>query len=218
MAHRNKWTRVASMWLPILLLLAACAPTQAPAPPPTATPAPASAPPAASAPAPAPQATAAPAVQSTPTPIPVVTQPTPTPARAGESVQRGGVLTSWLRTSPPMLDIMQQNTVFTLQPAGPMFNSLLQLNPDKLPGYEIIPDLAESWSVKSNGTVWEFTLQQATFHDGAPVTSADVASTFDRIANPPKGIQSPQQGLLEVVGRVETPDARTVRFVLKQPA
>jgi peptide/nickel transport system substrate-binding protein len=43
--------------------------------------------------------------------------------------------------------------------------------------------LAESWSPNEDGSVWTFNLREgATWSDGSPVTSADVAATMDRLA------------------------------------
>ena len=45
---------------------------------------------------------------------------------------------------------------------------------------EIAPYLAESWEISSDGKTYTFHLaKNATFHDGTPVTSADLAFSFD---------------------------------------
>jgi peptide/nickel transport system substrate-binding protein len=46
------------------------------------------------------------------------------------------------------------------------------------------PRLAESWDVDASGMRWRIRLRSARFHDGRPVTSADVLYTFRRIADP----------------------------------
>jgi peptide/nickel transport system substrate-binding protein len=46
------------------------------------------------------------------------------------------------------------------------------------------PRLAESWDVDDTGTRWRFRLRAARFHDGRPVTAADVLYTVRRIADP----------------------------------
>lgn len=51
------------------------------------------------------------------------------------------------------------------------------VNPDE--NTRPIPGLAESWEIIDPRT-WEFTLREATFHDGMPVTSDDVAFSFER--------------------------------------
>ncbi|MCK6450009.1 MAG: ABC transporter substrate-binding protein [Alphaproteobacteria bacterium] len=76
-------------------------------------------------------------------------------------------------------------------------------------------ELAESWAAEGT-TAWVFKLRNATFHNGDPVTSADVKWTIEQIADPKSSayFRAEMQG----VERVETPDDRTVRFVMKQPS
>jgi len=56
--------------------------------------------------------------------------------------------------------------------------------PDGTPSYDrgkLTPELAESWEVASDGMSCSFKLRpNATFHDGSPVTAADVKWSFDR--------------------------------------
>ncbi|MEK7387127.1 MAG: ABC transporter substrate-binding protein, partial [candidate division NC10 bacterium] len=42
------------------------------------------------------------------------------------------------------------------------------------------PSLAESWSMSSDGTSYEFVRRQARFHSGDPVTAEDVKFSFER--------------------------------------
>lgn len=47
------------------------------------------------------------------------------------------------------------------------------------------PALAESWTLSEDGRTYTFTLREgATFHNGAPVTSAEVKWSWDRMLNP----------------------------------
>ncbi len=74
-------------------------------------------------------------------------------------------------------------------------------------------ELAESWTQDPKG--WVFKLRDATFHNGEKVTSADVKWTIEQIA----GEKSTAFFRTEMQGieAVETPDDKTVRFVMKQP-
>lgn len=75
-----------------------------------------------------------------------------------------------------------------------------------------IPDLAERYGVSTDGTVYTFTLRDTlVFHDGTPITSADIAYTIALIQNP--DIKSPRRADWEGVS-VATPDARTIIFTL----
>lgn len=46
------------------------------------------------------------------------------------------------------------------------------------------PRLAESWEPDATGTRWRIRLRRTTFHDGRPLTAADVLYSFRRIADP----------------------------------
>ncbi len=80
-----------------------------------------------------------------------------------------------------------------------------------MPGNPMAPALAETWSVSPDGRVYEFVLRKAArFHNGDPVTAADVKFTFERYHG------SGAKALKEMVAAVETPDAQHVRFRLKR--
>ena len=83
------------------------------------------------------------------------------------------------------------------------------------------PVLAESWEISDDGRTYTFTLREgATFHDGDPVTSADVKWNWDwRVSQGEDWFCNPffdgSQGLK--VEAVETPDDRTVVFRINEP-
>lgn len=78
-------------------------------------------------------------------------------------------------------------------------------------GYE--PDLASGYAVSDDNKTYTFTLREnITFHDGTPVTSQDVAYTVQKAQDP--ALKSPLRANWDGI-RVETPDERTVRFVLR---
>jgi peptide/nickel transport system substrate-binding protein len=57
-----------------------------------------------------------------------------------------------------------------------LFRGLVRLGPEST----ILPDLAERWVVEEKGARWTFHLRSdATWHDGVPVTSADVVYTVN---------------------------------------
>ena len=76
----------------------------------------------------------------------------------------------------------------------------------------LIPDLASAYTISDDGTTYTFTLREnITFHDGKPVTSADVLFTVQAIQNPE--IKSPHRADWEGVA-ASAPDPRTVVFKL----
>jgi peptide/nickel transport system substrate-binding protein len=82
---------------------------------------------------------------------------------------------------------------------------------------ELRGELAESW--KQDGTnAWVVTLREnAKFHDGEPVNAAAVEKSFQMMADEKSSayFRARVNALLE---KIEMPDARTVRFVMKQPS
>lgn len=58
------------------------------------------------------------------------------------------------------------------------------------PRLNLVPDLAETWDISPDGTVYTFHLRKnAKFHDGRPVTAQDVVYSWMRAADP--NLQSP---------------------------
>ena len=94
-----------------------------------------------------------------------------------------------------------------------IYSGLLRL----MPNGEIIPDLAESYHVTPDGLTYSFTLKPDLFwHDGQPVTSADVMYTIEKVRDPALEIKSPRRASWDGV-QVSAPDLQTVVFTLKQP-
>ncbi len=81
-----------------------------------------------------------------------------------------------------------------------------------MPGKLLAPSLAESWTAAEDGLSYEFVLRPgAKFHNGEPVTSADVKFSFERYRG------ASQELLKRRVAGIDTPDARHVTFRLKDP-
>src|SRR5579884_4285913 len=74
------------------------------------------------------------------------------------------------------------------------------------------PCLAESWSTSEDNLTYEFVLRRgAKFHNGAPVTAADVKFSFERYRGAAHEVMQPR------VAKIETPDPRRIRFTLNKP-
>jgi len=77
-------------------------------------------------------------------------------------------------------------------------------------------ELAESWKLDGDRT-YVFSLRaNAKFHNGDPVTSADIKYSLEQMMAPTSTAFVRQD--LQVIKGIETPDARTVRLVLKEPS
>lgn len=94
---------------------------------------------------------------------------------------------------------------------GLLFSGLVRAMPDDT--YE--PDLAASWTVDDRGKTWTFRLRpDARWHDGEPVTSADVVFT----ANALKGREIAGPGAASWAEVTATAvDERTVTFTMDPP-
>src|SRR6476619_1497107 len=80
------------------------------------------------------------------------------------------------------------------------------------PGHTMGPSLAESWQESPDGKTYEFKLRPGLkFHNGDPLTTADVKFSFDRYAGASAKV------LKEHVAAVEIVDPLVVRFHLKAP-
>jgi peptide/nickel transport system substrate-binding protein len=56
------------------------------------------------------------------------------------------------------------------------------------------------------------------FHDGSPLTSADVKATYERIADPPEDVLSAHKAWYADILSIDAPDPATVVFKLKAPS
>lgn len=81
----------------------------------------------------------------------------------------------------------------------------------------VIPWLAEKWRRSPDGFEYVFRLNpRAIWQDGQPVTSADVAFTFNYLISGPGSKVTGLVGSLNVIKAIATPDSRTVVFRLTQ--
>jgi len=155
--------------------------------------------------------------EPTPTPVAMPTavmEVTPTPTT--EAGRRGGILRMNLPGDPANLDLHQATTSTDLWCVAPCLETLLEFDPNDQT--KILPCLAQRWEVSSDGLTYTFSLRQGVqFHDGSPFTSQDVLATFQRIMNPPEGVNSPRGVFFNTVSEIQTPDDFTVRFLLSQP-
>src|SRR5918997_6797646 len=122
---------------------------------------------------------------------------------------RGGFLISQIVTLDPQ-QLSQGVVAGSILPS--IFSRFVQFDQE----LGLIPDLAETWEVSEDGTEYTFTLRSGlTFHNGDPLTSADVQYTYERTIN--ADFASPHANKLALVDTFETPDERTVAITLSAP-
>ena len=140
---------------------------------------------------------------------------------AAEEPKHGGTLTYLIPTdAPPSFDGHREWTFATAHTAAPFYSLLIQVNPENLSSTtDFVCDLCtEMPQPTDGGTTYSFKIRSGVkFHDGAELTAADVAASWNKIVFPPEGVISTRQSNYSMVDRIEAPDAATVVFHLKFP-
>ncbi|MBP1715847.1 MAG: extracellular solute-binding protein family 5 [Deltaproteobacteria bacterium] len=126
-----------------------------------------------------------------------------------DTPKKGGTL-SIVHSQFVHLNSAIQSGVATMVPGAQIFAGLIRLDEK----FQPVPYLAKSWETSSDGLTWTFRLvNNATFHDGKPITSEDVAFSLETVKkNHPFGV-----AMFGAVDRVETPDPHTAVFKLNKP-
>ncbi|WP_298676637.1 ABC transporter substrate-binding protein [uncultured Lentibacter sp.] len=121
----------------------------------------------------------------------------------------GGTLVIATTQAPRHLNGAVQSGIATGVPSAQIFASPLRYDEN----WEPQPYLAESWEMAADGMSLTLNLVAgATFHDGKPVTSEDVA--FSIMATKEN---HPFKSMFAPVEAIETPDAQTAIIRLSQP-
>ncbi len=108
-----------------------------------------------------------------------------------------------------------------------IFSGLVSFNPD----LELIPELAESWDISENGTVYTFKLRSnARFQDGSAVTAQDFIYSWERAADPAiasgtvltylgdiVGVREKRQGLADSISGLKAIDEHTLQVTVDAP-
>ncbi|UCI33858.1 ABC transporter substrate-binding protein [Mesorhizobium sp. B4-1-4] len=93
-----------------------------------------------------------------------------------------------------------------------VFEGLTRIGPNS----EVLPDLAESWTVSDDGKVYTFKLHTGVkFHDGTDFSADDVKFSLDR-ARAENSINAQKQ-LFAAIDKVEVVDPATVKVTLTHP-
>jgi peptide/nickel transport system substrate-binding protein len=140
-------------------------------------------------------------------------------AVAGETPKSGGSLTYMIPAdAPPSFDAHRETTFATIHSVAPFYSVLIRVNPENPSSTtEFVCDLCTQMPQPTNdGRTYTFKIRDGVkFHDGTPLTAADVAASWAEIIHPPAGILSPRESHYVMVDKVEASDPTTVVFHLK---
>ncbi len=141
----------------------------------------------------------------------VVVVATPIPVIVGEGGQRYGGTLKFGTVDFGAMD----PAIMGLSTGSAMYSNHTYDNLTE-PWYDgaIVNRLAENWSANEDLSVYTIDVRDGvTFHDGSPLTSADVKFSFDRILD--EATASPLLGEIDYISEITAPDDDTVVFTLK---
>lgn len=153
----------------------------------------------------------------TPTPEPsdlsdddLASTPTVEPEDEFPEAYYGGSLRVALIDEPPTFDIHQTTTSTTAFVSWHIFEALFTWDAD----LHVMPELPEEYTVSSDGLTYRFVLREdVMFHDGNPLTAADVIASIERWGR----IVGLGQSLLDAVDEFVIEDDRTFEIHLSEP-
>ena len=116
-----------------------------------------------------------------------------------------------LDSAPTNLDPRIGADAYSEHVDGLIFSSLVGRDANM----KVIPDLAQSWDMPDPLTYIFHLRRGVKFHDGRPLTSADVKFTLDSILSGP--IKTTKRQTFKLVTSIETPDDDTLVIHLSEP-
>ncbi len=135
---------------------------------------------------------------------------TPFVGATARAARQPGVLTFGLSSYPPSLAPWNNTGTAAVTVKLQLYRGLTSYGPDGA----LRGELAASWA-REGEAGWRFTLRDAEFQNGAKVTAADVKWTLEQVAGEKSTAYLKTE--FQNVARIDTPDARTVVVVMKQP-
>jgi len=131
--------------------------------------------------------------------------------------EQGGTFVEGVAGNPQYLNpLFNQYNEADRELTALLFNGLTRLDEQG----NVVPDLAEDYTISSDGLVYDFRLRSGLYwQDGVPVTAADVLYTVGAMQSP----DFPGVSWLSTLWRAvevtapDGPDSLGVRFTLKQP-
>jgi peptide/nickel transport system substrate-binding protein len=120
-----------------------------------------------------------------------------------------GYLVVGIESNPLHLDPRYSTDANSVRIGGLIYNSLLRADENS----RLRPELAESWQRVDERT-YDFAIRKdVTFHNGKPLTAADVQFTYESILDPKN--RSPKRALLKPLEGIDQLGSHRVRFRLR---
>jgi peptide/nickel transport system substrate-binding protein len=114
--------------------------------------------------------------------------------------------------NPDTLDPHATSGTLTFQVIKSFYDTLAEVDAEG----NIVPSLAESWTITPDGRTWTFNLRpNVYFHNGEPLKAMDVKATFERVLSP--ATASPKAADFGPITNINTPNDSTVIFVFSTP-
>ena len=155
---------------------------------------------------PEPTAQAPATTQSAAAAAPTPSAPAPStsaPAMSDADADYTGGVFNRVWSDPPTLDPHTTSDTTSAFIVQEVFSGLVTLSPE----LQIVPDIAESWDISEDGTVYTFRiLDDARFHDGSYVTAADFVYSLNRAVDPALASPVASTYLDDIVGAKEVLD------------
>ena len=130
-----------------------------------------------------------------------------TAAAEEEAGKRGGTLTYMIPAdAPPSFDGHREGTFAMLHATAPFYSVLIRINPENPSSTtDFVCDLCTAMPQPTDdGKTYTFKIRDGVkFHDGSPLTAADVAMSWEMIIHPPKDVLSVRESYYDMVGKVE---------------
>ena len=162
--------------------------------------------------APTPTAAAQAIVAPTAVPVPTVEPPAPVVGI------RGGFIPSMAYAQPLHWHIWECPTLSCAAATGPIYNQVIESNPETLDATDLRGDLANTWDLTPDGLTYTFHLDDnASWWDGQPVTGDDVVFSLDQMVDSVE--PRPRSGLIRTYyASSRALDAKTVEVTLQFPS
>jgi peptide/nickel transport system substrate-binding protein len=141
-------------------------------------------------------------------------------AGVAETPVKGGMLEFVVPSTIPSYDAHQETTFGVIHPLAPMYSLLIRVNPDNPASTnDFACDLCEGkFETAADGMSYTFNIRKdVKFHDGTPLTAADLKATFDKIVFPPPDIPSSRKAWYTQIAAFEAPEQYKFVVKMKRP-